>query len=171
MNASEGVAESLNFGWLVEGEIAGCAAPAFQRDLDYLRSQGIRAILRLAHPDTDNVMPQDDIMRAGLKDLPIPVRDFTSPTPDEINESIRFLEQQRANGKPVAVSCGAGCGRTGTILACHLITRGYSADAALDFLLSRRPCCREIVDRNHKHHQKDAIFAFEKRFAGRRLDC
>lgn len=172
MNANEGVAESLNFGWLVEGEIAGCAGPISVAELQYLKSQGVASLVRLAHPDDPEFtrFEESQIISAGLQDLWVPVPDFTSPTEQQIDQILGFVERQRANGGPVAVSCGAGCGRSGTILACYLITRGYDADAALRFLISKRPCCREIVDGNHKHHQKDTIFAFEKRFTGRRPD-
>jgi len=47
--------ETLNFSWLIEGEIAGSAAPASEEELAYLRSQGVRAIIRLAHPENDDL--------------------------------------------------------------------------------------------------------------------
>ena len=70
------------------------------------------------------------------------------------------MHEQKDKGNAVAVSCGAGCGRTGTILACYLISSGYSADAALELLLSRRPCSSEIL-RSAK--QKHAIYEFQAR--------
>ena len=57
----------------------------------------------------------------------------------------RFVHNAIAKGRPVAVSCGAGCGRTGTVLACYLVSAGYSAEEAIQQLLALRPCAREII--------------------------
>jgi atypical dual specificity phosphatase len=43
------------------------------------------------------------------------------------------------------VSCGAGCGRTGTVLACYLVSSGHSAEGAIQQLLALRPCACEIL--------------------------
>ena len=128
MSAGE---DDLNFGWLIEGEIAGCAGPASAEDLDYLKLRGIRAVVRLGHPDTDLLMKSSRIVSAGLEDINVPVRDFAEPTPDQIHQVVSFVQEQRKKGNAVAVSCGAGCGRTGTLLACYLVAQGYSADDAM----------------------------------------
>jgi len=39
----------------------------------------------------------------------------------------------------VAVHCTAGLGRTGVVLACHLVTRGMSADNAIARIRRLRP--------------------------------
>src|SRR3990172_9970654 len=140
--------ESLNFGWLIDGEIAGSAAPMLRAELDYLKSQGVGAILRLAYPDKDDfVIQHTEVVASGLQDLQIPVEDFHAPTIEQIDMALSFVSEQLDQGRPVVVSCGAGCGRTGTILACYLISRGYTAEEALKFLFDKRPCSDEIVKR------------------------
>src|SRR5919109_484245 len=38
----------LNFSWVIDGTLPGCARPLFAKDLTFIASQGIRAIVRLA---------------------------------------------------------------------------------------------------------------------------
>lgn len=154
---------SLNFSWVLEDQLAGCAAPMLDEDLMYLYARGIRALVRLAYPDKDDfVIDAADVEAAGFDDLLIPVEDFHAPTPEQIDNALEFVSAHLKAGKPVAVSCGAGCGRTGTILACYLVTHGYNAADALRLLISKRPCSDEIL--THTPTQKAAIYDFEQRF-------
>lgn len=149
----------LNFGWLVDGAVAGSGAPMDAAELEYLRAEGVRAIVRLAHPDTDPlVMEHAAVIRAGLEDLQIPVEDFHAPTLEQIESALGFIRQQLRVGRPVAVSCGAGYGRTGTVLACHLVFGGMSASEAISEVRTKRPKSIETPE------QEQAVQEFERRF-------
>src|SRR3989304_9989388 len=103
--------QSLNFSWLIDGEIPGSAGPMSRAELDYLKSQGVGAILRLAHPDKDDfVIEHTAVIASGLKDLQIPVEDFHAPTIEQIDMALSFIGAQLEQGRPVAVSCGQGGG-------------------------------------------------------------
>jgi len=161
------VISSLNFSWLEEGVIAGCAAPMLPEDLSFLRAQGIRTLLRLACLDSDDyVIDANEVERAGILDLNIPIEDFHAPTPKQIDQALAFIKTALAAGKPVAVSCGAGCGRTGTILASYLVAQGSTAKEAIASVIERRPCSEEMVSRSPD--QKRAVFDFERRRDARR---
>ena len=67
---------------------------------------------------------------------------------------IQFIEYSLSNHRTVGVSCGAGLGRTGTILACYLVTQGYDADAAINQIRKNRPGSIETQE------QEDAIKAY-----------
>ncbi len=59
--------------------------------------------------------------------------------------------------QPVAVHCGKGMGRTGTMLACYLVAKeGYKADNAIMETRQRRIYSIETEE------QEQAVFDFEK---------
>ncbi len=52
---------------------------------------------------------------------------------------VDFINKSISEGKPVGVSCGAGLGRTGTVLACYLVSLGHSAEVAIGMVRTKRP--------------------------------
>ena len=142
--------DRLNFSWLVDGEIAGHAAPADQDDLAYLKRQGIRALVRMEEGHRA-LVTSDQVRDQGLADLHQPVVDFTPPTPRQIDRMIGFIEENVAAGKPVGVSCHAGVGRTGTLLACYLVKKGRTAEEAMKEVSVRRRAAIETEG------QKEAV--------------
>lgn len=145
------------FYWLIVNELAGCGRPGgpdaaqsgrgangastdreqpgrLDTDLAWLRAEGIRSILSL----TETALDAAAVRRTELSYLHLPVDDLTAPTPIQLQQALSFIDWQRALGRPVAVHCRMGQGRTGTVLAAHLIRDGMAADAAIDHL--RRVC-------------------------------
>ncbi len=49
------------------------------------------------------------------------------------------IDDALAHGEAVAVHCGAGLGRTGTLIAAWLTTQGRTADEAIAEVRARRP--------------------------------
>ena len=149
----------MNFGWIKEGVVAGCRGPRSEEDLDFLLSYGIRGLVRLAFAEETGLTSRT-IVAKGIQECYEPVQDFTAPSQDKIDCILQFMENAIAEKKPVAVSCGAGYGRTGTILACYLVYTGMSAPDAIEFLCSIRPCSEELLD---VPSQRQAIFDLERR--------
>ena len=131
-------AEDLNFTWLIDGRLAGCRGPESDEDLIFIREQGVKALVRLTDIDEAKVSTEQ-VSRAGLKDLHEPVSDYCPPSQAQIDRIIRFIDEHLSIGEPVAVSCRAGLGRTGTVLACYLIHLGRSVDEALRMVRKNRP--------------------------------
>jgi atypical dual specificity phosphatase len=149
----------MNFSWLEESAVAGCRGPRTAADLMFLASVGIRALVRLAHEDETGITAAD-VQQHEIDDCYEPVKDWTAPSQEQIDRVVYFVNQAVANGKAVAVSCGAGYGRTGTILGCYLVSKGLSADEALRGLIEARPCSREVL---RVPGQKEAVVEFHRR--------
>ena len=165
------------FYWVVEGVLAGCERPggAGQRvgaaqvpwgaagdmkqaeqldaDLAWLREQGVQALLSL----TETPLPVGATERWGLTTLHLPVPDMTAPTPQQLDEALRFIDQQRAQGRAVAAHCLMGQGRTGTALAAYLIRGGMTAQAAVRELRALCPGAISAAE------QERALEAFARR--------
>lgn len=152
----------MKFGWLIDRQLAGCRGPTGPDDLDFLRRNDIRALVRLVESRKARVTKKQ-VVSAGMEDCHEPVPDFHPPKPQQLNKILRFINDMHRQQKPVAVSCGAGYGRTGTVLACFLIQQGKSAQEALDYLGQVRPDSAKEINEHHEHCQRDAIFAFERR--------
>jgi len=60
------------------------------------------------------------------------------------------------------VHCGAGLGRTGTVLACYLISRGLCAEHAIDRVRDARPGAIEAIN------QIAFVYYFERLIKGQR---
>ena len=125
----------MNFGWVLENELAGSQGPASVRDLFFLHSEGVRAVIRME----EQTIAADSEEKFDLVDMFVPVPDFTPPKLDQIQKMIEFIDQQTAAQKPVVVSCYAGIGRTGTVLACYLVHRGQEPADAMNRVRELRP--------------------------------
>jgi len=148
--------ERLNFGWLIDREIAGHSAPISDDDLDYLKSKGMTALVRMSENHKAQVTPAQ-IERAGFTDFHEPVSDFTAPKQDQVDRMIAFVTESVAEGKAVGVSCGAGIGRTGSVLACYLVSKCYTAEQAMEEVRHKRGADIETED------QKEAVRSYAKR--------
>jgi atypical dual specificity phosphatase len=105
----------------------GGGLSAYDDELAMLHSAGVRAIVSLLNIPTDEPVYET----AGFVFLCLPVPDGGAPTVEQAAEFVRFVNLQRAEGRPVAVHCEAGLGRTGTMLATYLVSQGESAEAAI----------------------------------------
>ena len=127
----------LNFSWVIDGKLGGSAGPRSKSDLIALKNYGVAALVRLVEADHSRVTA-DEIREVGLEDYFEPVPDFTAPTQDQIHKIIAYIDSHLEDGAPVVVSCNMGIGRTGVILACYLVHKGLTADAALQLVRRRR---------------------------------
>ena len=71
-----------------------------------------------------------------------------------------LLVKQIDNDVPVVVSCKAGQGRTGTVLACYLVHTGYGAKDAIERVRSLRSGSIQSP------HQQDFVYMYEERLKG-----
>ena len=126
----------MNFSWVLEGELAGAQGPAEHSDLFFLYGQGARAIVRMERRTIEG----DGGGAVDLVDMFEPVPDFTAPTLRQIRRMVEFIDSQAVEqGRPAVVTCYAGIGRTGTVLACYLVHRGWDAVEAVQRIRELRP--------------------------------
>jgi len=88
----------------------------------------------------------------------LPVADFTPPSPAQLDRGAAAIAEAIAAGERVAVHCGAGKGRTGTLLACYLVYQGLAADAAIARVRAVRPGSVET------RAQAAAVKAYQDRY-------
>jgi atypical dual specificity phosphatase len=132
--------------------LRACAYPRTARALAGLAADGITVLV-----NTERAHPAPRLAAHGLREVHVPIRDFGVPTADQIDRVVAALDQALAGGERVAVHCGAGLGRTGTLLACYLVARGLPADAAVARIRQARPGAIETAA------QLEAVYAYAAR--------
>ena len=142
----------MNFGWVLKDELAGSQGPTSFDDLSFLYHQGVRAVIRME----ERTIAANTGKMVHLVDMFEPVPDFTPPEPDQIQRMIEFIDEQTEASRPVVVSCYAGIGRTGTVLACYLVHRGREPAEAITMLRELRPGSIQPPE------QEAAVYAYAK---------
>lgn len=125
---------TLNLSWVIEHRLAGVASPHSEEDVTLLSRQGVKALVSLH----DDPLPLDLLARDEIEIVHVPLADYTPPL-HQVELAIACIERFLADGRPVAVQCAKGRGRTGTILACSLVSQGYSAREAIALIRTMRP--------------------------------
>jgi len=127
----------MNFSWVVDNKLAGSRGPRSKSDLITLKEQGVGALVRLVEP-YEAWVTSKEINEVGLQDYNEPVPDFHAPTQAQIDKIIAYVDSHIENGIAVGVSCNAGIGRSGVILACYLVRKGLSPKDALELVRKKR---------------------------------
>jgi atypical dual specificity phosphatase len=137
----------LNFSWILEGSLAGAQGPTNARDITFLKLQDIQAVIRMDE-NTISTEPWE------MLELYEPVPDFTAPTVAQIDRMVQFIEAQIETWeRPIVVTCAAGLGLTGTVLACYFVGTGYEPQAAVDYVRQLRPGSIQTRDQEEAVHQ------------------
>jgi atypical dual specificity phosphatase len=160
----------INFNWLVGGEIAGMGQPGgygyqlrdgrerLARDLDLLSGEGIRAVVSL----TEDPLAETMLRARDMSYLHLPVADMEAPTLEDALKFMEFTRKAASANRPLVVHCGAGKGRTGTMLACYLVERGMGPGQALARVRRVRPgsvetAGQEDTVRDYSDHRRTLV--------------
>ena len=141
------------FSWIDKPRLAGLGAPREREDFVWLRAQGIELLISL----TEDRPRRDYADDAGLLVFHVPIVDMDAPTQEQLDRCVSAIVKAHAREMNVAVHCGAGLGRTGSILAAYLVARGATSTVAIHRIRKLRPGSIETRE------QEDAIHVFAER--------
>jgi atypical dual specificity phosphatase len=130
------------FSWVDQPHLAGMAHPGGADDLTWLRRHGIDVLISL----TEDPLPRHWVNDAGLMVVNVPVPDMEPPTDRQLDYLLETIRKANASGMGVAVHCGAGMGRTGTVLAAYFVARGLPPREAVEKVRDLRPGSVETIE-------------------------
>ena len=112
-----------------------CAYPRRGRALAVLQHRGIRRLVNLH----ERQHAPSHLLRYGLSETHVPMPDFRAPTFSQLATALAAIHTAVSVGDRVAVHCGGGLGRSGTVAACYLIDLGRDWRTAVAAVRAVRP--------------------------------
>ncbi len=111
-------------------------APTYDRDYEFIRHQGITAVINIRAERRDETWYYE---RHGIAHVQYKVPDVEVPDPDTITHAVDWIRDQLADGRVVLVHCAKGRGRSATLVAGYLMReQGLTFDEARSMMKSQR---------------------------------
>ncbi len=148
-----------------EGDLAETlwlgGAPTYRRDYQFLVDHGISAIVDIRDERTSDLA---FYAQHGIEQIKLRVPDVTVPQPDILDQGVRWMEEQVAQGRSVLVHCAKGRGRSATLVAAYLMkVHGMSFEQAQALLAGKR----RLVKLEARHQKVlEAWMARERKGSG-----
>jgi len=137
------------FTWVIAGQLAASGRPYSKSQVDWLKRNGVTAILSL----TEEPLPSE--WTRGVETRHISMKDHAPVSHSDMLLGADYIQSSISGGKVVLVHCLAGKGRTGSILAAYLMVHeGKTARQAIDQL-------REGREGSVEHQQEQRVLDFE----------
>jgi len=115
--------------------LAAMAFPESKEDLEWLRQHWIEVLISL----TEEPVRRDWVNEAGILLVHEPIIDMEPPTQEQLDHCLSAIARAHEQNMGVAVHCGAGLGRTGTVIAAYLVDQGQTAGDAIAEVRRLRP--------------------------------
>jgi len=163
---SKFISRPTNFSWVINNQLAGSGLPLTFDQFMWLVNHGIGTIvtvrelpLPLEWLSVDDIKASDSKGRTTkkLNYLHLRVQDYHSPSIEEMESTVKFIENEIEGKRAVLVHCAAGKGRTGTILGAYLLKKeNLSAKEAITRIRNLRPGSIQTDS------QENSLFEYEK---------
>lgn len=145
------------FDWVLPEQLAACVNPSVSESAAAeLLAQHVGLLVNL-HERPD---PPDLLAHLQAETLHLPVPDSLPPTQAQLEQGVAAIGAGLRAGKRVAVHCGAGLGRSGTLIAAYLVSQGSKPDEAVTLVRTTRPGSIETDE------QEAAVHDFARRLSG-----
>ncbi len=112
--------------WITESLAVGYAPMSYD-ELNYIKTQGIDAIVNLCAEFSDLHEIEES---SGFEVCYLPIWDEDIPKMEDMEKALAWLDEAIYLGKKVLVHCRHGIGRTGTFITSYMIRRGLGLKAA-----------------------------------------
>jgi atypical dual specificity phosphatase len=163
---SKFISRPTNFSWVINNQLAGSGLPLTFDQFMWLVNHGIGTIVTVRElPLPLEWLSVDDNKHSHsrgettkkLNYLHLRVEDYHSPSIEEIESTVKFIENEIEGKRAVLVHCAAGKGRTGTILGAYLLKKeNLSAEDAITRIRNLRPGSIQTDS------QEKSLFEYEK---------
>jgi atypical dual specificity phosphatase len=135
----------------MDSTLAGSGMPTSREELDWVRENGIKAVLTL----TEEPLPEEWLN--DIDYLHVPTVNGAAPDMADIDKAVNFIEKNLKNNQATMVHCAAGKGRTGTILVAYMMKfKNMDVKQAIESIRNKRPGSVE------NGSQEIALSLFEK---------
>ncbi len=143
------VEQMRGFSWVYQDELAAMPKPRKVDDFEYLGTTPIVTLVSLTIEPLDH----EDLAQHGIASEHIPVKDFTAPSLEQMNQFVELVAAHRSRGEGIGVHCTAGLGRSGTMLAANFVADGMSAADAIAEIRRLRPGSIETAEQEASIHE------------------
>ncbi len=145
----------------VDKHVAGSSYVYDEEEVIWLYTKGIRVIISLV-PLSDPV--RERMRELGIENYLFEIEEFAAPPIEILDKIIELIWNKIREGKKILVHCLAGCGRTGTVLAAYLVSKGMTPDDAIEQLRLIRPCS---IESQQQYNAVWFYYSFKFGFKGR----